>query len=82
MTSPSNQGITVGQMRERMVAEVYEAAKRCDIMVGSVAASWPMCAMSAFLDACARLQEWQQNCTGKHGSQVHCFDASKVQHVK
>jgi hypothetical protein len=73
-------GETVGQMRERMVTEVYEAAKRCDIMVGSVASMWPICAMSAFLDACGRLQEWQQNCTGRHGSQMQCFDTSKVHH--
>lgn len=73
-------GETVAQRREHMVIEVYEAAARCDIMVGSVATMWPMCSMSAFLDACGRLQEWQQNCTGRHGSQMQCFDVSKVRH--
>lgn len=45
---------TVKQMKPQMIAEVREAAKRADIMVGSVG-SWPMSAMSAFLDACGRL---------------------------
>lgn len=45
---------TVGEMKRQMVREVDVAAQRCDIMVGSVS-SWPMCAMSAFLDACGRL---------------------------
>jgi hypothetical protein len=46
---------TVKEMKDQMTNEVREAAKRCDIMVGSVT-SWPMSAMSAFLDACARLK--------------------------
>lgn len=45
---------TVKEMKRQMAREVDEAAKRADIMVGSVG-SWPMSAMSAFLDACGRL---------------------------
>lgn len=45
---------TVRQMKQQMTREVREAAERADIMVGSVG-SWPMSAMSAFLDACGRL---------------------------
>jgi hypothetical protein len=41
-------------VKQQMAREVDEAAKRADIMVGSVR-SWPMSAMSAFLDACGRL---------------------------
>lgn len=41
-----------------MANEVRKAAERCDIMVGSVG-SWPICAMSAFLDACERLKPEQ-----------------------
>lgn len=39
-----------------MRAEVDAAAKRCDIMVGALR-SWPIAAMSAFLDACLRLKD-------------------------
>jgi len=42
-------------MKLKMADEVEAASKRCDIMVGSVATQWPICAMSAFLDACSRL---------------------------
>lgn len=45
---------TVKQMKQQMAREVNEAAKSADIMVGSVG-TWPMSAMSAFLDACGRL---------------------------
>lgn len=55
---------TVREMKRRMIDEVYAAAKRADIMVGSVT-SWPQSAMSAFLDACLRLRrkrvcEWSE----------------------
>jgi hypothetical protein len=49
-------GTTVGDMKLEMAAEVHKAAKRCGIMVGSVSTMWPMCAMSAFLEACDRLK--------------------------
>lgn len=45
---------TVKQMKRQMTQEVREAAKSADIMVGSVG-TWPISAMSAFLDACGRL---------------------------
>lgn len=45
---------TVKVMKQQMTREVREAAKSADIMVGSVG-TWPMSAMSAFLDACGRL---------------------------
>lgn len=45
---------TVGEIKRQMAIEVDKAAKHCDIMIGSVG-SWPVCAMSAFLDACQRL---------------------------
>jgi hypothetical protein len=51
---------TVGEMKVQMRSEARRAAKRCDIMIGSLT-TWPMCAMSAFLDACSRLNpvcEW------------------------
>lgn len=47
---------TIVEMKRQRAIEVDEAAKRCDIMVGSVS-SWPMCAMSAFLDVCQRLRQ-------------------------
>jgi hypothetical protein len=53
---------TVKEMKRQMAHEVDRAAERCDIMVGSVS-TWPMCAMSAFLDACDRLKptcEWSE----------------------
>lgn len=48
--------VSVQEMRRTMALEVYEVAKRCDIMVGSVSTMWPICAMSSFLDACTRLE--------------------------
>lgn len=47
---------TVGAMKQEMAAEVEQAAERCDIMVAQVHTMWPICAMSAFLDACQRLE--------------------------
>ena len=47
---------TVEEIKRQTMDEVRKAAERCDIMVGSVS-SWPMSAMSAFLDACQRLRQ-------------------------